>query len=114
MEHPDPFTWYQEELQRAAQEQLFGVTAVGKLKEYSNEELQNDVPSAQIPITLLEGATINVKVSHAGYSILGENNNLNYTTLDDLLQSVSPEWNERRKEELCARLDKILVADERD
>ena len=69
MEHSDTFAWYRDELHRAAQEQLFGVTSVGKLREYTEEELQSDVPSAEIPITLLEGNTINVRLSLAGYSV---------------------------------------------
>ena len=69
MEHSDLFAWYREELHRAAQEQLFGVAAIGKLEECSNAELQNGVPSAQIPITLLEGNTITVRISLSGYSV---------------------------------------------
>jgi len=114
MEHSDTFAWYRDELHRAAQEELFGVAAVGKLREYSEEELQSDVPSAEIPITLLEGNTINVRLSLAGYSIPGEKEDYHHSTLDNLLRSVSPKWNERREEELCAILDKLVAANSRD
>ncbi|KAF8339742.1 uncharacterized protein EI90DRAFT_3012695 [Cantharellus anzutake] len=112
MVEPGSFDWYREELQRAADEHVFGVATVGRVREYTEDEKEILGPSAEVPVKLLEGNSIIVRLTQQGYSVVG--NSRLYTTLDHLFRAISPKWNEKREEDLIAMLDKIVAANDRD
>jgi hypothetical protein len=69
MEPSDTTTFYASELEKVGEEQIYAVQSVGPVTSIPS----SDSPSAEIEITLLEGKSIVVNLSLAGYrvSILG-------------------------------------------
>ncbi|KAH9982776.1 hypothetical protein BGW80DRAFT_45331 [Lactifluus volemus] len=90
--------FYRHELARALNEQSFGV---------SRSEITNFTENgAEATITLLEGQTINVVLSSAGYQVSTQGGH--YETLDDLLAVTSPVYTTKRMETLMARLEGLV------
>ncbi|KAH9997770.1 hypothetical protein BJV74DRAFT_768294 [Russula compacta] len=86
--------FYRRELAQALNEQAFGISHSEVTRFTENE--------AEAIVTLLEGKTINVVLSYAGYKVWGQERF--YETLDDLLSSTSPIYAAKRVETLMARL----------
>ncbi|KAI0308105.1 hypothetical protein B0F90DRAFT_1680186 [Multifurca ochricompacta] len=91
------YDFYRRELIRALNEQSFGI-AHSEVTHFAENE-------ARGAITLLEGETINVVLSSAGYQLSAQVKF--YETLDDLLSSTSPTYSAKRVEILMARLQDI-------
>ncbi|KAF5315164.1 hypothetical protein D9619_007218 [Psilocybe cf. subviscida] len=85
------------ELQRALKEQTFGIKSYSVSSNSSNQAIAL--------VVLLEGSKISVSLTTQGFSISGGSNV--YETVEDLLQSVSPLYGQKRQELLFAKLSKL-------
>ncbi|KAH9081771.1 hypothetical protein EDB83DRAFT_2334733, partial [Lactarius deliciosus] len=94
--------FYRRELAWALDEQSFGVTH-SEITHFSENE-------AEATITLLEGQTVNVALSSAGYKVIAEE--IYYETLDNLLSFISPSYATKRVEALMERLQGLVESDE--
>ncbi|KAH9050546.1 hypothetical protein EDB84DRAFT_1259436 [Lactarius hengduanensis] len=100
--------FYRRELARALDEQSFGVTH-SEITHFSKNE-------AEATITLLEGQTVNVALSSAGYKVReilsNDTEEIYYETLDNLLSFISPSYATKRVEALMERLQGLVGSDE--
>jgi len=90
--------FYRRELERALNEQSFGITH-SEITHFSENE-------AEATITLLEGQTVDVALSSAGYKVTVEERY--YETLDDLLSFISSSYASKRVEGLMERLQGLV------
>jgi len=88
--------FYRRELAQALNEQSFGITR-SEITRFSENE-------AEATITLLEGRTVDVVLSPAGYKV----EERYYETLDDLLSFSSPSYAAKRVEALMERLQGLV------
>ncbi|KAF9241201.1 hypothetical protein BU15DRAFT_45291 [Melanogaster broomeanus] len=92
-----PSSFYYNELRRALSEQSFGLTRY--------EVTRQDTPhEATAFVTLLEGTALRVSLNTRGYQIDGGQI---YESIDELLQSVSPMFMQKRKDVLLAKLQSL-------
>lgn len=92
--------FYRRELALALSEQSFGITR-SEITHFSENE-------AEATITLLEGKTVDVALSSAGYKV----EERYYETLDDLLSSISSSYASKRVEALMERLQGLVGTDD--
>ncbi|KAH9841806.1 uncharacterized protein C8Q71DRAFT_349098 [Rhodofomes roseus] len=94
------------ELENALKEHAFGLSRY--------EILHKSPHEARARIALLEGKAVNVMLTTSGYSIVCdvESPARTFESLDDLLLSVSPRFEEARQQALLAKLQ--LLAEQQD
>jgi len=90
--------FYRRELTQALNEQTFGISC--------SEIICSTESEAQATVTLLEGNTIDVVLSSAGYKM--SDHETFYETLDDLLSSMSPAHAAKRVEMLVGKLQGLV------
>ncbi|KAI9454829.1 hypothetical protein F5148DRAFT_1227913 [Russula earlei] len=97
-ERNDVREFYRRELTRALNEQRFGISSGSEVTRFTENE-------AEAKLTLLEGETIHVVLSSAGYKVSTQVRI--YETLDDLLASTSPAYAAQRFSILVSRLQEL-------
>jgi len=102
MDPSDTATFYASELEKVGEEQIYAVKSVGPVTSIPS----SDSPSAEIEITLLEGTSIIVNLSLAGYRVVGREGPT-FELLDYLLELESPMWSARRMQVLTAILEEL-------
>jgi len=94
-----PPNFYADELETALKEQSFGI---GDFTITATEPIQ-----CSASVTLLEGRTIVITLRNAGYSIETDETEMIYETIEDLLRSASPLFEQKRQEALINALGRI-------
>ncbi|KAI0316490.1 hypothetical protein OF83DRAFT_1126466 [Amylostereum chailletii] len=90
-------SFYASELQRALNEQTFGISSF-KITQRSSLD-------ATAGVTLLEGDQLEIILFANGYKQVGTD--AVYETIDDLLSSLSPSYVVKRHEALVAKLQQL-------
>ncbi|KAF9046681.1 hypothetical protein BJ165DRAFT_1527754 [Panaeolus papilionaceus] len=98
-----PSSFYHSELLRALKEQAFGII---------NFSMTSSSPEqASASVVLLEGRTVNVKLTIQGYSITGPGSCASsagvHESFENLLRAISSLYRKREQEALFAKLAKI-------
>ncbi|KAF9515307.1 hypothetical protein BS47DRAFT_1341996 [Hydnum rufescens UP504] len=102
MDPSDTAAFYASELKEVCQSQIYAVRSVGAVTSIPS----SDSPSAEIEITLLEGTSIVVNLSLAGYRVVGREGPT-FELLDYLLELESPMWSAKRMQILTAILEEL-------
>jgi len=96
---PVLYNFDSEELQRALEEQSFGITgfqlarSTGSLESFAR-------------VTLLEGNVVCIGLSARGYRLITRYGGEIYETIETLLHSISPLYEQMRQEYLVSRLER--------
>ncbi|PPQ63629.1 hypothetical protein CVT24_004382 [Panaeolus cyanescens] len=96
-------SFYHAELLRALREQAFGITSFS-MTSSSPEQ-------ASASVVLLEGRSVNIKLTIQGYSVMGPCSGASGTgvheSIETLLRAISPLYQKRQHEALFAKLAKV-------
>jgi len=104
---PILYNFDSDELERALREQSFGIAGFELLRSTSSLE-------SSALVTLLEGDVVNISLSARGYQLIKspsvpsspQTENI-YEAIETLLQSISPLYEWKRRENLVAQLERL-------
>ncbi|KAF8442958.1 hypothetical protein L210DRAFT_862160 [Boletus edulis BED1] len=94
---PSSSSFYHDELSRVLSEQSFGLTRYEVAGQSSAHE-------ATAAVTLLEGTNINVSLNIRGYQL---DDGQTHESIEELLQSISPKYVQKRQELIIAKLQSL-------
>jgi len=105
---PTLYNFDSDELQRALEEQSFGIAGFELLSSTSSLE-------SSALVTLLEGDVVTISVSSRGYQLLKNPGCASsptqtgkiYEAIETLLQTVSPLYEGKRRDNLVAQLERL-------
>jgi len=102
---PSLYNFDSDELERALEEQSFGIS------EFELEDSTSSLESSAL-VTLLEGEVVAISLSSRGYQLIRNPRSSSprmgkiYEAIESLLQSVSPMYERKRRENLFAQLER--------
>jgi len=102
---PILYNFDSDELERALEEQSFGIAGFELVRSTSSLE-------SSAFVTLLEGDVVNISLSARGYQVVKNPDGASppdkiYEAIEALLQSVSPLYERKRREHLVAQLERL-------